>query len=227
MSVDTEIEAPKRTAAEAQTFKIQRRQARTLRLFEPALVRMATLQSFVMLDPRNMMRNPVMFLVEVGTVLTAIVTVQSIVQRRGTGLIVYQAALTLLLLLTVLFANFAEALAEARGKAQADSLRATRHDTPAYRLDGLGMHTGQVVSSTKLRAGDYVVVEAGQVIPADGEVVEGVASVDEVGHHRRECPGDPRGRRRPLRRHRRHPRPLRPDRRSRSRPSRARASSTG
>src|SRR5205823_10160326 len=97
----------------------------------------------------------------------------------ATGLIVYQASLTLLLLLTVLFANFAEALAEARGKAQADSLRATRQDTPAYRLDGLGMSTGQVVSSTKLRTGDYVLIEAGQVIPSDGEVVEGVASVDE------------------------------------------------
>jgi K+-transporting ATPase ATPase B chain len=179
MTVDTEIGAPKRTAAEAQTFKIQRRQARTLKLFEPALVKMATIRSFVMLDPRNMMRNPVMFLVEVGTVLTALVTVQSIVNHAAQGLIVYQLSLTLWLGITVLFANFAEALAEARGKAQADSLRATRQDTPAYRLDGLGMHTGQVVSSTKLRSGDYVVVETGQVIPADGEVVEGVASVDE------------------------------------------------
>ncbi len=85
MTVDTEIETPKRTAAEAQTFKIQRRQARTLKLFEPALVKMATLQSFVMLDPRNMMRNPVMFLVEVGTVLTAIVTVQSILYHAPIG----------------------------------------------------------------------------------------------------------------------------------------------
>jgi K+-transporting ATPase ATPase B chain len=179
MTVDTQIGAPKRTAAEAQTFKLQRRQARTLKLFEPALVKMATIQSFVMLDPRNMMRNPVMFLVEVGTLLTAIVTVQSIVNHASQGLILYQLSLTLWLGITVVFANFAEALAEARGKAQADSLRATRQDTPAYRLDGLGMATGQVVSSTKLRTGDYVVVEAGQVIPADGEVVEGVASVDE------------------------------------------------
>jgi K+-transporting ATPase ATPase B chain len=179
MSLDTEIGAPKRTATEAQTFKMQRRSARHLRLFEPALVRMATVQSFVMLDPRNMMRNPVMFLVEVGTVLTAIVTVQSIVNHLALGLIVYQAALTFLLGITVLFANFAEALAEARGRAQADSLRATRQDTPAYRLDGPGLHTGKVVSSTKLRTGDLVVVEAGQVIPSDGEVVEGVASVDE------------------------------------------------
>src|SRR6516165_10818581 len=137
MSLDTQVELPKRAPADAQTFKMQRRQARTLRLFEPALVRLATLRSFAMLDPRSMMRNPVMFLVEVGTVLTAIVTVQSIVSGAATGLIVYQAALTLLLLLTVLFANFAEALAEARGKAQADSLRATRQDTPAFRLDSL------------------------------------------------------------------------------------------
>src|SRR5438270_7072517 len=105
MSVDTEIGALKRSPAEVQAFKIQRRRARRLRLFEPALVRMATLQSFVMLDPRNMMRNPVMFLVEVGTVLTAIVTLQSIAAGAATGLIVYQAALTLLLLATALFAN--------------------------------------------------------------------------------------------------------------------------
>src|SRR5205823_6370462 len=121
-------------------------------------------------DPRNMMRNPVMFLVEVGTVLTAILTAASILRGAAAGLIVYQASLTFLLLITVLFANFAEALAEARGKAQADSLRATRQDTPAFRLDSLGAHTGQVVSSTQLRTGDLVVVEAGQVILADGEV---------------------------------------------------------
>src|SRR5262249_5700081 len=150
----------KRTTAEAQSSKFQRRQTRKLRLFEPALVKMATLQSFVMLDPRVMMRNPVMFLVELGTVLSAIVTVQSIVNGLGTGHIIYQAALTALLLLTVLFANFAEALAEARGKAQADSLRATRADTPAFRLDHRGSQNGQVVSSTELRPGDCVVIEA-------------------------------------------------------------------
>ena len=85
----------------------------------------------------------------------------------------------MLLLLTVLFANFAEALAEARGKAQADSLRATRQDTPAFRLESLGSDAGQFVPSTQLRTGDLVSVEAGQVIPSDGEVVFGVASVDE------------------------------------------------
>ncbi len=90
-----------------------------------------------------------------------------------------RAALSLLLLLTVLFANFAEALAEARGKAQADSLRQTRADTPALRLDSPDALDGEMISSTKLRAGDHVAIEAGQVIPTDGEVVRGVASVDE------------------------------------------------
>ncbi len=179
MSLDIEVGSSVRNAADAQASKIQRRSTRKLRLFEPALVRMAIVQAFKMLDPREMARNPVMFLVEVGTALTAIVTVQSIVQGAAFGLIVYQSALTVLLFLTVLFANFASALAEARGKAQADSLRATRADTPAFRLHSLGNPKGETVSSTTLRAGDYVVVETGQVIPTDGEVVEGVASVDE------------------------------------------------
>jgi potassium-transporting ATPase ATP-binding subunit len=179
LETQTQIEMPKRPAVEAQSFKMQRRQARTLKLFEPALVRAAGVQSFVMLDPRHMMKNPVMFLVEVGTLLTAIVTAQSIVNHAATGLIVYQAALTFLLFITVIFANFAEALAEARGKAQADSLRATRADTPAFRLRRFGSDEGEVVSSTMLRAGDHIAVEAGEVIPSDGEVVEGIASVDE------------------------------------------------
>jgi K+-transporting ATPase ATPase B chain len=179
MSLEMQELAPTRGPADVTALKLQRRQTRTLRLFEPALFRMAVGRAFVMLDPRVMMRNPVMFLVEVGTVLTAIVTVQSLVNGLAPGLIIYQFALTVLLLLTVLLANFAEALAEARGKAQADSLRATRQDTAAYRIEHLGDDVGQLVSSTQLRSGDLVVVEAGQVIPADGEIVEGVASVDE------------------------------------------------
>jgi K+-transporting ATPase ATPase B chain len=179
MSLDIEVGTPLRDASDAQAFKLQRRSTRKLRLFEPALVRMATVESFRMLDPREMARNPVMFLVEVGTLLTAIVTVQSIVQGAAIGMIVYQTALTALLFLTVLFANFASALAEARGKAQADSLRASRADTPAFKLDSLGSSTGTIVSSTTLRVGDLVAVEAGHVIPTDGEVVKGVASVDE------------------------------------------------
>jgi K+-transporting ATPase ATPase B chain len=162
---------------DSQTLKLQRRHTRKQKLFEPALVRMATVQSFVMLDPRKMARNPVMFLVEAGWILTTLVTIESIVHHAPVALVVYQGALAVLLLLTVLFANFAEALAEARGKAQAQSLRATRQDTVARRIDSAGMITE--VASTVLRSGDRVVVEAGEIIPADGEIVEGVASVDE------------------------------------------------
>jgi K+-transporting ATPase ATPase B chain len=180
MSLDLEdLATSGRTTTEAQGFKQQRRSTRKLKLFDPALVKMAARRSFLMLNPAIMARNPVMFLVEIGWVLTTIVVVQSIAQGQSTGLIVYQGALSLLLLLTVLFANFAEALAEARGKAQADSLRQTRADTPATRLDSPDDLEGQTISSTKLRAGDHVAIEAGQVIPTDGEVVRGVASVDE------------------------------------------------
>src|SRR5690242_18046790 len=108
MTLDTEIALPKRSPSDAQIFKVQRRRARRLRLFEPALVKTAAIQSLVMLDPRNMMRNPVMFLVEVGTILTGIVTVQSIVNHAAQGLILYQISLALWLGITVLFANFAE-----------------------------------------------------------------------------------------------------------------------
>ena len=177
MSLASPTQSPERATFDSRAMKLQRRQTRRLKLFEPALVRMAAIRSFSMLDPRNMARNPVMFLVEVGWVLTTIIAVDSMVRGYGMGLIVYQSALAILLLLTVLFANFAEALAEARGKAQAQSLRATRQDTIAYRLEA----TGEVVevSSTLLKAGDRVVVEVGQIIPTDGEIVEGLASVDE------------------------------------------------
>jgi potassium-transporting ATPase ATP-binding subunit len=177
MSLAPPALVPERTSSDAQAMKLQRRQTRRLKLFEPALVRMASIRSFVMLDPRNMARNPVMFLVEVGWVLTTIIAIDSIVRGAGIGLIVYQSTLAILLLLTVLFANFAEALAEARGKAQAQSLRATRQDTIAYRLEPSGETVE--VSSTLLKTGDRVVVEAGQVIPTDGEIIEGLASVDE------------------------------------------------
>jgi K+-transporting ATPase ATPase B chain len=177
MSLLTPAQLPERAFADSQTLKLQRRHTRRLKLFDPALVRMAIVQSFVRLDPRNMARNPVMFLVEVGWVLTTLVTIESIVNSAGRGVIIYQAALAVLLLLTVLFANFAEALAEARGKAQAQSLRATRQHTIAFRVEPSGETTE--VSSTELKAGDRVWVEAGQLIPADGEIIEGVASVDE------------------------------------------------
>jgi potassium-transporting ATPase ATP-binding subunit len=177
MSLLTPAQLPDQAHADAQALKLHRRQSRRLKLFDPTLVRMATVQSFLMLDPRNMARNPVMFLVEIGWVLTTLITIQSIAAGAATGVIIYQAALAILLLLTVLFANFAEALAEARGKAQAQSLRATRQHTIAIRVEPSGETTE--VSSTELKSGDRVLVEAGQLIPADGEIVEGVASVDE------------------------------------------------
>ncbi len=177
MTLLTPSQIPDRPPIDAQALKLNRRHTRRLRLFEPALVKMATIRSFLMLDPRNMAKNPVMFLVEAGWVLTTIITIQSIATGAAVGLIVYQAALAFLLLLTVLFANFAEALAEARGKAQAQSLRATRQDTLALGSSRPARRPRFLRRSS--RPGDRVVVEIGQIIPADGDIVEGVASVDE------------------------------------------------
>jgi K+-transporting ATPase ATPase B chain len=158
-----------------QEAKMARRLSRRAGLFAPDLLKTALRQSFVMLRPDIQWKNPVMFTVEVGTILTILFTVAAI--AAGSEKLGYFVALDVWLFLTVLFANFASALAEARGKAQADSLRKTRQETPAYRLRDNG-EVEQTVS-TALKAGDKVVVEAGQVIPGDGEIIEGVASVDE------------------------------------------------
>jgi K+-transporting ATPase ATPase B chain len=155
--------------------KLARRVSRRQGLFAPDLMWTALKQAFVMLRPDIQWKNPVMFVVEVGTVLTVLFTVAAVVS--GSEKVWYFIALDVWLFLTVLFANFASALAEARGKAQADALRKTRQETPAYRLRDTG-EVEQTVS-TALKAGDRVVVEAGQVIPSDGEIIEGVASVDE------------------------------------------------
>jgi K+-transporting ATPase ATPase B chain len=134
-------------------------------------------QAFRMLNPLVMMRNPVMFVTEVGAAVTTAVTLQTAI--TDTGDVGYFALVTIMLWLTVWFANFAEALAEARGKAQAASLRRARQDVTAYRYDPqAGTVTGQCAAS-ELRKDATVRVEAGQTIPADGEVIEGVASVDE------------------------------------------------
>jgi len=135
-------------------------------------------QAFVMLRPDTQWKNPVMFVVEVGAFLTLLFIVQAAWGRTTSEVpISYFIAVDAWLFLTVLFANFATALAEARGKAQADSLRRARQDTAAYRLDKAGAI--EQVSSTALKPGDRVVVQAGQMIPGDGEIIEGVASVDE------------------------------------------------
>ncbi|WP_261665130.1 potassium-transporting ATPase subunit KdpB [Deinococcus sp. Marseille-Q6407] len=141
-------------------------------IFSPELVRGAVKASFAKLSPRDQARNPVMFVVYVGTALTAYLTVANLLTGKPWG---YELAVTLLLL-TVLFANFAEGLAEARGKAQAASLRSAREDVKARRLMN---GREEVVAGTQLQRGDLVVVEAGEMIPADGEIVEGLASVDE------------------------------------------------
>jgi K+-transporting ATPase ATPase B chain len=158
-------------------LKLVRRVSRRQGLFAPQLLRTALWQAFVMLRPDIQWKNPVMFVVEVGTVLSIVFTIAALAGRGGQAPVTYLLALDVWLFLTVLFANFASALAEARGKAQADALRKTRQETPAYRITEDGQVEETV--STALLAGDRVVVEPGQIIPGDGEILEGVASVDE------------------------------------------------
>jgi len=162
---------------EAQRLKLDRRASRRAGLFAPELLKVAFKQSFIMLRPDIQWKNPVMFVVEVGTVLTLLFTIQVAMQLGWVEKVRYLVWLDVWLFLTVVFANFATALAEVRGKAQADSLRKTRRETPAYRLTDKG--DIEETASTSLRAGDRVVIETGQVIPGDGEIIEGVASVDE------------------------------------------------
>ena len=147
-------------------------------LFQPALVREAIGQAFVKLNPRTMFRNPVMFTVEIGTVVMLFVTLGLLVNPDARqGSFGYNFTVFVVLFLTLLFANFAEAIAEARGKAQADSLRKTRQDTPA----NVRQPDGQMVAvnSAQLQKGQVFVVEAGEIIPTDGEIIEGLATIDE------------------------------------------------
>jgi K+-transporting ATPase ATPase B chain len=146
------------------------------KLFEPALVKAALKESFIKLNPRVMLRNPVMFTVEIGTVIMFIVSIYSFT-HHDQGSPAYNLTIFIILLLTVLFANFAEAIAEARGKAQADSLRKTREDTPAKVVFEDG--TLATVSSNRLKKGDVFYCEAGDIIPSDGEIIEGIATIDE------------------------------------------------
>lgn len=150
---------------------------RQIRLFDPALVNSAIGHSFVKLNPKLMIRNPVMFTVEIGTaVMLAVMVYQLITGDQSQGALWYNAVVFFILLVTVLFANFAEALAEARGKAQAESLRKTREDTPAKKIVGNSI---TVVPSSHLRLGDRFVCQTSDVIPMDGEIVEGIATIDE------------------------------------------------
>jgi K+-transporting ATPase ATPase B chain len=144
-------------------------------IWDLKIVRRAIWDSVLKLNPRKMMGNPVMFVVEVGSVLTTVLLVRDVMRHQGQ--FGFNLQITLWLWFTVLFANFAEAMAEGRGKAQADALRKARSETVANRV----LPDGKIekIASSKLRSGDMVSVSAGEFIPGDGEIMEGVASVDE------------------------------------------------
>ena len=148
------------------------------KLLTPEILKQALIGSVKKLDPRYMSKNPVMFVVEIGFLITLLLTiVPGLFGEGNTGLRTYNLIVSIILLVTVLFANFAESVAEGRGKAQAASLKKTQKDTEAHLLDQNGNET--IVSSSELKKGDVVMVVAGEVIPGDGEVIEGIASVDE------------------------------------------------
>ena len=150
------------------------RERRQTAVWNHAIVARAAFDALLKLDPRTMMRNPVMFVVEVGSALTTVLLLRDIHAAAHFG---FELQITLWLWFTVLFANFAEAMAEGRGKAQADALRRAKSETSANRMRPDG--SLERVPSVKLRAGDVVVVSVGELIPGDGEIIEGIASVDE------------------------------------------------
>ncbi len=177
------------------TSLIPKKAPRARPLFDPPIVQRAIGDSFRKLHPRPMMKNPVMFVVEVGAAMTT--------HSRGArsrdprrAIVGFTFQITLWLWFTVLFANFAEAMAEGRGKAQADTLRKTKTETTARRIVN---GRQEIVAATQLRSGDIVRVEIGETIPGDGDVIEGIATRGRIRHHRRERAGDPRIRRRPQR----------------------------
>jgi potassium-transporting ATPase ATP-binding subunit len=162
-------------------------------LFQKDLLKEALKQSFIKLNPKTMFRNPVMFTVWIGTVVMAGVCIWIATGEQNQGSLIYNSIVTAVLLLTLLFANFAEAIAEARGKAQADSLRKTREETPAKLVsressivsaNAEATHhspftTHQIIPSSQLSKGDLFLCEAGDTIPMDGEIIEGLATIDE------------------------------------------------
>ncbi|MFI0490901.1 potassium-transporting ATPase subunit KdpB [Flavobacterium sp.] len=146
-------------------------------LFESKQVKEALAQSFVKLNPKVMFKNPVMFTVEIGTAIMFVVCISILFGAQNQGSFVYNLIIFLILLATLLFANFAEAIAEARGKAQADSLRKTREETPARQV----LANGEIknISSSELKKGDVFICESGDLIATDGEIIEGLATIDE------------------------------------------------
>lgn len=151
-------------------------------LFQKELLKEAFVQSFLKLNPATLFRNPIMFTVEIGTVVMLCVCLWILTGEQSQGSFVYNFTVFIILLFTLLFANFAEAIAEARGKAQADSLRKTREETPAKKIFPVGeMYVDelQIVPSSSLVKGDIFICEVGDTIPTDGEIIEGLATIDE------------------------------------------------
>src|ERR1700687_6396618 len=164
--------APQRAHDAAEIQRHVRRTTFTADILVPALWR-----SVVKLDPRWMIKNPVMFVVEIGAVLTLLLTIDPTIFGQAAASRGYNAVVTIILIVTVLFANYAEAVAEGRGRAQAATLRRVKKDTPAKRVRANG--SIEFVKSTDLRKGDIVLVEVNDLVPGDGDVVEGVAYVHE------------------------------------------------
>lgn len=150
-------------------------------LFKKELLADAIRQSFIKLNPKYQFRNPVMFTVEIGTIVMLFVCAWILAGEANQGSFAYNFIIFLILLATLLFANFAEALAEARGKAQAASLRRTREETPAKKFHEAGRFPGEVqtIPSSQLIKGDLFICETGDIIPTDGEIIEGIATIDE------------------------------------------------
>ncbi len=146
-------------------------------LFQPQIVRRAIKDSFIKLNPRLLAKNPVMFTVGVGSMVCTILLISNLIKNIPADELLFQSQITLWLWFTILFANFAEAMAEGRGKAQADTLRKGRKETTARRL--LSDNKEEIVPAASLRKGDIVLVKAGEIIPSDGEIIEGIATVNE------------------------------------------------
>ncbi|MHB9138767.1 MAG: potassium-transporting ATPase subunit B, partial [Victivallaceae bacterium] len=147
-----------------QQIKLQRRHSRKAGIFERKLVKEAARQSLVMLAPRIMVGNPVMFVTEIGAAITTMIIISDFWNKSPDA--AYTIAVAAILWLTVLFGNFAGALAEARGKAQTEALKMTRRSTPARKI--LSNRQIAEVSSTELKAGDIIIIQAGEIIPGDG-----------------------------------------------------------
>jgi K+-transporting ATPase ATPase B chain len=155
-----------------------RKQVPVSALLDPKIVMPAIRASFIKLDPRTLIKNPVMFVLEIVTMLVTIILIRDLV--AGGGQLLFELQIIVWLWFTVLFANFAEAIAEGRGKAQAETLRRTRTETQAKLITGAERSAYRLVPGVGLKVGDQVLVEAGDMIPSDGEVIEGVASVNEA-----------------------------------------------